>query len=59
MLMLPDVVEINTSAPAARAASTTFRVPPTLTDSQKPLDSSLWRSEGTMTAAVWKTVRGK
>ncbi|KAH6628076.1 Ctr copper transporter family-domain-containing protein [Chaetomium tenue] len=58
MLILADVVDTSTSAPALRAASTTFCVPRTLTASQKP-ETSLDRSDGTITAAVWKTVRGR
>ncbi|EAQ89396.1 hypothetical protein CHGG_06015 [Chaetomium globosum CBS 148.51] len=58
MLILADVVDTSTSAPALRAAFTTFCVPRTLTASQKP-ETSLDRSDGTITAAVWKTVRGR
>ena len=57
MLTEADEVAMKTSAPAARAASSTFTAPSRLTAVMRWY-SSLLRSWGRTEAAVWKTVRG-
>jgi hypothetical protein len=58
MLIDADDVELNISAPAALAAAKTFLVPCTLTACGKSY-RYFDLSDANMTAAVWKTVRGK